>query len=161
MNIEVRFAKTEDLEQVNVIRKQVNDVHCEGRSDIFRPGFGEKLQKHLYDSFEAKDSDVIAAVCADGICGYAIVEYVTKPETAYNYERSYCRIGEFGVDSGHRRMGIAAELIEFIKKEAGRRGFDRIELDMWEFNEGALKFYEDAGFKTYRRYMELPVSGEQ
>ena len=25
---------------------------------------------------------------------------------------------------------------------------------MWEFNEGALKFYESIGFTTYRRYME-------
>ena len=29
---------------------------------------------------------------------------------------------------------------------------------MWEFNRDALAFYEAVGFKTYRRYLELPVS---
>ena len=28
---------------------------------------------------------------------------------------------------------------------------------MWEFNQGALAFYENAGFTTYRRFMELWV----
>lgn len=28
-------------------------------------------------------------------------------------------------------------------------------VDVWEFNEGALEFYESVGFKTYRRYMEF------
>lgn len=33
----------------------------------------------------------------------------------------------------------------------------REELDMWEFNDGALAFYESAGLKTYRRYRECYV----
>ena len=45
-----------------------------------------------------------------------------------------------------------------MKKDAVKKGFPRMELDMWEFNEGALKFYENAGFQTYRRYMELPLA---
>ena len=31
----------------------------------------------------------------------------------------------------------------------------KLELDMWEFNDGALKFYESVGFITYRRFMEF------
>lgn len=30
----------------------------------------------------------------------------------------------------------------------------RLELNMWEFNAGALAFYEACGFSTYRRYLE-------
>ena len=26
---------------------------------------------------------------------------------------------------------------------------------MWEFNQGAIAFYESVGFETYRRYMEI------
>ena len=38
--------------------------------------------------------------------------------------------------------------------------FDRIELDVWSFNEEALKFYEAVGFQTYRRLMALPTVTE-
>ena len=35
-NVIVRYAKGEELESVNNIRKQVNEVHVKGRPDIFR-----------------------------------------------------------------------------------------------------------------------------
>ena len=38
-----------------------------------------------------------------------------------------------------------------------KKGFKRIELNMWDFNEDALKFYEAIGFNTYRRYMEMEI----
>ena len=46
-------------------------------------------------------------------------------------------------------------MITFIRDYAKEKGFKRLELNMWEFNRGALAFYEVADFKTYRRYMEI------
>mgnify|MGYP001026823616 FL=1 len=54
-------------------------------------------------------------------------------------------------------MGVATKLISFCKQEAKNRGFDRLELDVWEFNEGAMKFYDSVGFKTYREYKEMNI----
>ena len=51
-------------------------------------------------------------------------------------------------------LASALAIIDFAKIEAKKNGFVRIELDMWEFNDGALAFYESVGFKTFRRYME-------
>ena len=48
-------------------------------------------------------------------------------------------------------------MIRFIREWAKEQGFRRIELNMWEFNRGALAFYEAAGLATYRRYMEVYV----
>ena len=52
-------------------------------------------------------------------------------------------------------MGSA--LIGFCRSEAARTGFGRISLDVWSFNESALKFYESLGFRTSRSYMEADV----
>ncbi|MGN0563895.1 MAG: GNAT family N-acetyltransferase [Candidatus Heritagella sp.] len=158
MDIPVRFAQYEDLPAVNEIRRQVNTVHCQGRPDIFRPGFCEEMQNLLYEWFSSDQSDVIVALVEDKICGFAIVEYRTKPLSPYSLERHYYEVVEFGVDEEHRRKGIATALVAFMKKDVVKKGFPRMELDMWEFNEGALKFYENAGFQTYRRYMELPLA---
>lgn len=38
MDILIRFAEKEELRKVNMIRKQVNDLHLNGRPDIFREG---------------------------------------------------------------------------------------------------------------------------
>lgn len=56
-----------------------------------------------------------------------------------------------------RRQGVATALIDFVKAYAREKGFGRIELNKWEFNHGALAFYEAAGFTTYRRYLEMKL----
>lgn len=157
MSVLVRSAKREELEKVNEIRKMVNDVHVSGRPDIFRKGFCEELKEHIYEKFDSEDSDVFVAVKDGVICGFAVVDYVHKPQSSYSNARSYYNVVEFGVDENYRRQGIATVLMEFMKADAAEKGFDKIELDMWEFNESALAFYESAGFKTYRRYMELDL----
>ena len=52
---------------------------------------------------------------------------------------------------------MLVKLVDFIKQDAASKGYSRIELDVWEFNETAIEFYNAIGFKPYRRYMELPI----
>ena len=151
----VRFANIEDLTRINEIRKQVHKVHSDGRPDVFRSDFNEALENHIYTIWNDQNSDVIVAERNGVICGFSVVSYVTKPLSPYSIERKYYNVVEFGVDENFRRQGIGTELFDFIKEQARDRGFHKIELDMWEFNESALKFYESVGFRTYRRYMDF------
>lgn len=153
----IRYAKREDLSRVNELRRQVNDLHVEGRPDIFKPGFNQELQDFLYKIFESDNMDVIVAERGGVICGFACVQYVDKPEGPYSYCRRFYNVDEFCVDAAFRRQGVATEMFDFIKQEAKAKGFERVELNMWEFNEGALAFYESVGFATYRRNMEMEV----
>lgn len=150
----VRFARRDELDEVNRIRLQVNDVHVNGRPDIFRAGFCDELKNHVFEIFEAEDSDVIVALENEKVVGFACVNHFMRPETPYSLARGMYRVEEFGVDENHRRKGIGKKLIEWIGEDARQKGFDRVDLDMWQFNESALKFYESIGFSTYRRYME-------
>lgn len=157
MGITVRYANLEDLPRVNELRKMVNDIHVENRPDIFRSGFCEEMKERLYQVFEAPESDVIVA-CIDGfVCGFAVVEYVDMPQSPYKCANRFYQIHEFGVDEAFRRRGVATALVDYCREEAKRLNFDRMELDAWEFNEAAIKFYESAGFLTYRRYMEQKI----
>ncbi len=151
----VRFAKEEDLKRVNELREEVNEVHVKGRPDIFKPGFNEELQNHVYEIWNAENNDIIVAEQDGIICGYACVQFVDKPESPFMNARKFYAVDEFGVSKEFRRQGVATELIAFIKEDAKKRGLTKLELNMWEFNEGALAFYEAVGFKTYRRYMEM------
>ena len=155
--LKIRFAKKTDLEGVNAIRRQVHMVHAKGRPDIFCKKFGKKLAEHIYFYHSGKLSKIIVAKSEDAIVGFAVLEIIHKLRSPYNKARSYLRVTEFGVDENHRRQGIGKALMEFIKNYASANKFDTIELDMWEFNEGALKFYESQGFSTYRRFMECKM----
>ena len=91
--------------------------------------------------------------------GFASVEYQDRPESPYCKARRLYHVEEFGVDPTRRRQGVATALVAYMKQDAARRGFPRIELDVWEFNRGAVRFYEAAGFETYRRHMEINLEG--
>lgn len=150
----IRYAEKQELAIVNELRSQVNEVHVKGRPDIFRDGFCKEFKDYIYKEWDHEKSDIIVAIAKDKICGYAIIEYIKKPSSPYTMAKKYCHINEFGIDEKYRRQKIATELFEFIKAQAKEKNFDRIELDMWEFNETALKFYDSVGFCTYRRFME-------
>lgn len=153
--MEIRFAREDELDSVNKLRKQVNDVHVEGKPDVFKPGFSDELRDHIYDIWNDPEQEIVVADSDGIICGFAVVHHIYKDENPFMYERDFLDIDEFCVDEKFRRQGVATELISFIKDYTKEKGFKRLELNMWEFNEGALEFYEAVGFKTYRRYMEI------
>lgn len=153
----IRYAEKSELDRVNEIRYQVNKVHSNGRPDIFRDDFSDEMKNIVYKVFDGENSDVIVAVNGDTICGFATVEYIVKAKSPYGLQRKFYQICEFGVDENFRRMGVATKLINFCKQEAKNKGFDRLELDVWEFNEDAIKFYDSVGFKTYREYKEMDI----
>nr|WP_302856636.1 GNAT family N-acetyltransferase [uncultured Ruminococcus sp.] len=90
-------------------------------------------------------------------CGFATVEYIFKEKSPYGLQRKFYQIAEFGVDENFRRMGVAIKLISFCKQEDKNRGFDRLGLDVWKLNKGAMRFYDSVGFKTYREYKEMNI----
>jgi len=153
--VNVRFAKAEDLERVNELRKQVNDLHVAGKPEVFKPGFGAELRDYIHAIWEDPDKEIVVAEISGRVCGFAVLNHIQRPENPFMFERDYLDVDEFGVDESCRRQGAAAAMIRFIRAYAEKQGFKRLELNMWEFNRGALAFYEAAGFRTYRRYMEI------
>ena len=158
MEIKIRLACDADLPAVNRLRRMVNDLHVAGRPDIFKPGFCEALESHAADYLSSESNDILVAEAEGQIAGFAMVDYILKPESPYNLPRRFYHVAEIGVDTAFRRQGVATALMEYMKADAHSRGFGRIELDVWAFNASARAFYEKAGFATYRYFMELPLN---
>lgn len=153
--VTVRFAKAEDLDRVNELRKQVNDLHVAGKPEVFKPGFSDALRDFIHAIREDPNKEIVVAQAGGRICGFAVLNHINRPENPYMFERDFLDVDEFGVDEDSRRQGVAAAMVHFIRDYADKEGFSRLELNMWEFNRGALAFYEATGFRTYRRYMEI------
>lgn len=87
----------------------------------------------------------------------ACVEYVNKPETPFGKAGCFYHVTEIAVDANHRKQGVAKELFEFMITDAKKRKLGKIELDVWEFNDSAIEFYQTVGFRQMRRWMEYEV----
>lgn len=153
--MEIRFAKESELDRVNELRKQVNDVHVAGKPEVFKPGFSQEMKDVIIDIWNDPQQEIVVAVSDGTICGMAILHHIFKEGNPAMFDRDFLDIDEFCVDENFRRQGVATAMLSFIKDFTREKGFKRLELNMWEFNEEALACYEAAGFKTFRRYMEI------
>ena len=153
----VRFAREDELGRVNELRRQVSELHAAGKPDVFKPGFPREMEDFLLLIWNDPEKEVVVAEQDGRVCGYAVLHYIHRPENPSKFKMDYLDIDEFGVDEACRRQGAATAMIDFIRAYAKEKGLRRIELNMWEFNKGALAFYEAVGFATYRRYMEMDL----
>ena len=113
-----------------------------------------KISYIRYGKIRAKNCCGRANGVVCGFAGTASYSQTGKPVYA---ERDFMDVDEFCVDKEDRRQGIATKMMSFIRNYTKEKGIKRLELNMWEFNQDALAFYEAVGFKTYRRYMEMKV----
>ncbi len=76
-----------------------------------------------------------------------------SPEIPIFVRRRYAVIESVVVAEEHRRAGIGRGLVEKAHQWAVAEGADSIELNVWEFNQGAVEFYERLGYETASRKM--------
>ncbi|MBQ8202403.1 MAG: GNAT family N-acetyltransferase [Clostridia bacterium] len=153
----IRIATEADLPRVNELRAQVSELHAAARPDIFCPSFPDFLADFIHTIHGEESKHILVAERDGKIVAFAVLAEIETLEKPHKPARRYVEVDEFGVDAACHRQGIGRIFFGAIKDFARTRGFDRIELNMWEFNENALKFYEAIGFSTYRRYMECTI----
>ena len=132
----IRPAEEQKLERVNVLRKQVNDLHVEGKPSFFKTNFYDGLSDYIYEIQNDDKKEINVAINEGEIVGYAVLAQINRAETPFMYERDYLDIDEIGVDKDLRRHGVASEIISYILDYAKDKGFKRVQLKMWEFNQG-------------------------
>lgn len=113
--MEIRFAREDELDRVNELRKQVNDLHVEGKPDVFKAGFNDELYNHIYDIWNDPEQEIVVADADGIICGFAVVHHIYKAENPFMFERDFIDVDEFCVDERFRRQGVATEIVSFIK----------------------------------------------
>ena len=154
----IRLGHKDDIAVVNNIRQEVHKLHAMGESDIFKPEFSRELSEYVYEYIDS-DSQWLYVYEEDGnVLGYAMIKVIIKEDSPYRYESKYLEVSELGVTEGTRSRGIGTKLMQKVSDVAKDLGVDMVELNMWEFNDKALKFYEKCGFETYRRHMRVKIT---
>jgi len=159
MPITVRPAKKEDHPAVECLLRQIAQLHADLRPEIFRPA----SQKYDAQQFAAMLSDpgapILVAQDEHGeVLGYAMLQ--VKPVGADHpvlLPRTFLYLDDLCVDEAARGRGIGTALVGAVRKLAKSRGIDKIELNVWECNEAAMRFYKRLGFTTQRSALELNI----
>ena len=73
--------------------------------------------------------------------------------------RYYASIDDLVVRESWRQRGVGRALMARAEQWARERGLETIEFGVWEFNAGAIRFYEQLGYTTLSRTMSKPLGG--
>ena len=158
-NTMIRRAEQKDIPALDNLLFQVNDVHADGRPDIFIHGMKKYTDEELMVLLQEPDHPVFVFEEADGnIPGYCfcIVEVTEGGGNLRPMKTLY--IDDLCVDENRRGEHIGTQLYEYVKHWAAAQGFYRITLNVWELNGPAASFYRHLGLKPLKTTMEELLS---
>ncbi len=153
----IRRAIKEDMDAINSLLRQVLEVHANGRPDIFISGRKKYTDDELLNILNDDNTPIYVAVNDNAVVGYAFCIYqITKNDNILQ-NRKVLYIDDLCVDESCRGQHIGGQLFEYVSKVAQENNCDAITLNVWAFNESALKFYEKCGFEPLKYVMEKKV----
>jgi ribosomal protein S18 acetylase RimI-like enzyme len=126
----------------------------------------DELNELVYADAEAVPEDGFRAhLDDDEVTEYLIVDdgetigFLTLRESEHpsrEYARSL-RIVNLAIDEGHRNRGHGTAVVERVEEWGRERGCDRLEVPCeWE-NDGARRFYREAGFRPKQVVYARPL----
>jgi diamine N-acetyltransferase len=105
-----------------------------------------------YRSFsDQPHKEIIVAELASNIVGVAMLEIKQSPAYEALVPRRYAYLNELAVASTYQRQGIGKKLYAASIEWSRERGAASLELNVWEFNARAIRFYASVGMKTLHR----------
>lgn len=155
MNISVRKAEKKDAKRLAELLETIAQLHHEGRPDIYGGGGAKYDIKDVEQKIEDKNETILVAVDDDDfVLGYTMSKiYDVEPKgILLAHKKMY--IDDVCVDKNYRKHGIGKLLMEETKQVAKDAGCHICDLNVWAFNENAVKFYESCGMTKQRIYME-------
>ncbi len=150
----IRRAQLTDLEEINILLKQVLDIHHEGRPDIFKANAKKYTDEELKKIIEDDTRPIFVAIDKNSVVGYAfcIFEQILNDNIRTDIKTLY--IDDLCVLDTHRKQHIGKALYEYTIAYARENGFYNVTLNVWGFNEDAIGFYKACGLGIQRIGME-------
>ncbi len=151
----IRRAEREDIPRLLDLLTQVDMVHHNGRPDLFKgPSTkytGEELEALLRDE---KRPVFVWTDGKDQAQGYAFCVHQQHVEDHVLTDIRTLYIDDLCVDENARGQGIGRELYEHVLAYAREKGYYNVTLNVWAFNESALRFYRNCGLRPQKYGME-------
>lgn len=159
--IDIRRAELADHDALCELFAEVDAAHSAALPDIFRrvrgPARSRAYLKHLLADPDA--ALFVAGGAAGGLSGLVDVRAQHTPDVPLVVPRRYALIDTLVVRRGEQRRGIGRALMAAAHGWARERGLQEVMLNVWEFNTGAIAFYESLGYATAMRRMRLQFEG--
>ncbi|MCU0645187.1 MAG: GNAT family N-acetyltransferase [bacterium] len=145
----IREAIGSDYQALCDLFDQVDEFHRKQVPHIFRKPEGESRSSDYVENLMADaNTGLFVAQANERLVGLICCFMRETPDIPILVPRKYVYIDNLVVDKNHRRQGIGMALLQKAHTWAIEHEIDEIELNVWQFNDDAIRLYEKLGYKT-------------
>ena len=154
----IRLAQPKDIPALLVLLEQILSVHHQARPDIFKGSGGKYSQEELEQLMVQDKTPIFVYENEDGqILGHLFVTIKEGADNPVLHPIKTLFIEDLCVDQAARGKKIGDQLYQFAVSYAKKIGCYNLTLNVWNDNEGALRFYQRQGMKPQETVMETII----
>ncbi|SHO59043.1 GNAT family N-acetyltransferase [Vibrio quintilis] len=152
----IRFARTEDLVQLEKMMYDLHDEHHIACPEHFKTAQEVLQEKQINDYLDSPEALIFIACHENIIVGFItghfaeLISMVSKPVLMGS-------IDELFVSPAFRSRGIGRKLLDRLIREFEDYGIEQIFVEVWAFNQSAQKLYQQLGFDHHIHWLRKSV----
>ncbi len=165
--VTIRKAGEQDLDALDGLYFEFHQFHARCLPDRLRSLIAVELNdwSELHWALERIFADANAAlfVAVDGAQPVGLAEVYLRMDDVTNNRivpYHYAYVQSLVVSENWREKGVGRQLMQAAEQWAKGKGATEVRLDIWEFAEGPLTFYEKVGYRTLRRTLVKEITDE-
>lgn len=152
--MEIRFAQNQDIPDLIRLLVQVGQVHQQGRPDLFQGNCQKYDEAALQALLNDPNRPIFVAAREETVLGYCFCVHKRTENDPVLRDHHSLYIDDLCVDESCRGQHIGTALYRHVYAYAQSQGCGSVTLNVWAFNESALRFYENLGLKPQKTIME-------
>jgi GNAT superfamily N-acetyltransferase len=158
----IRSANEQDIDTLISLYIAFHEFHAQGLPERLRiPEQYDvvELRTSLKRVIAGEESAIFLALVDEMAVGLAEV-YLRhdEPDALVMVRPAYGYLQSLMILDIYRHHGFGTLLVAACEQWARERGASEMQLNMWEFEAGPLRFYESIGYKTLRRTLIKAIS---
>ena len=156
MNVSVRPARTEDLIALARLLDEIVAFHHSEDPSQFREPAAAEHRRYLDERFQDPDAAVFIAEDQGVLAGIAVT--VIREAPPFLNPNRFVLLENLAVATKFRRTGVGRKLVDAAVLWTRARDMQELDLNVYEFNHSAIRFYEAIGFQTVSRRMKWTLA---
>jgi diamine N-acetyltransferase len=162
MEISVRTATAEDYNSLCKLFDEGDALHRDNLPHIFQKPGGVAREPDYYLGLVAdENAALLVAEVDEKLVGFVHAILRDTPAFPIFIPRCYAIVEGIVVNSGFQNHGIGKILMDKMQEWATTKGATSIELNVYEFNETAISFYERLGYQSFSRKMSKEIKKDK
>ncbi|MDW6004095.1 GNAT family N-acetyltransferase [Vibrio mangrovi] len=154
--VKIRLAKSSDLAALEKMMYDLHDEHHLACPQHFKVAKEAMEEKRIADYLESPEGLVFIAELNDQCIGF-VSGHFADLVSSVSRNVFMGSIDEFYVLPQYRGQGIGSQLLKRIEKEFDDYGVQQMFVEVWDFNQSAIRLYQNLGFAHHIHWLRKGI----